>query len=220
MKAIWGGKIAAAVLLAASLAGAQSKKGSKIQDLAEALGETRTEFFSSGEAAEQLATCSAGHPEEAFPKGAVPALLCEDIVAASVGGTRTVTIDGKASTWTVTSYKNSDGKVYTEYTFDDGKFAEFELHVPAVLGNDFDVWSQPLVATYGIPTAKQTKQYENGFGATFEGRVWIWDGKSVILAITEIPGPDGEILIRGALKAYLEKQAPKPAPKNPPAKLP
>jgi hypothetical protein len=199
---------------------AQSKKGALLENTIEALGETRAQFFTSGKAAEMLAACKAGDYKGAFPQEFSPELFCRDIVGASTGAARK--IDNTDVTIQMDSYKTGSGAVYDEYTFEDGQFARFSQHVANVLGNgqDFDVWSEPEVRQYGAPTVKQTKKYQNGFGATFEGRIWTWAGKTTILTVEEIPGPDGEVIMSAALQSYSEKHKPEAPPANPPAKLP
>jgi hypothetical protein len=209
--------ILAGGMLLAGNAFAQSEKGTPLEAV---LGETRAAFFASGEAATMLAACKTGDYKKAFPDDFSPEISCTTMIEASTGATKK--IDGTNITIEVNSYKTSTGSLYTEYEFEDGKFVHFAKHhgvVPS-FGDNFELWSGPVVRTYGAPTLKQTKTYQNGFGATFEGRIWTWAGKTTMLTVEEIPGPDGEVIIWGALQSYLEKHKPEAPPANPPAKLP
>ncbi|MGO9589516.1 MAG: hypothetical protein ACLP3K_05645 [Candidatus Acidiferrales bacterium] len=213
-----------ALVIAAGTSGsalAQSKKGTLTRYTVGALGETRDEFFASGQAATMLAACKAEDYKTAFPDDFSPEISCKEMILASTGATKK--IGDTDYTIQVNSYRTRTGTTYNEYKFEDGKFVYFSIHIggnPLGNGQDFDMWSEPNVRLYGAPTLKQIKKYQNGFGATFEGRTWVWAGKTTMLAVEELPGPDGEVITWAALQSYLEKHKPEAPPADPPAKLP
>jgi hypothetical protein len=182
-----------------------------IQDTIVALGESREKFFSTGDVAEQLAACKAGNYASAFrDKGDNPEFLCKFMV--------------KASTGEISSYSDGSRYGFSEYKFSNGQFVSFSKTFPGVLGGekDFQIWSDVLVREYGAPTTTKTQTFQNAYGATLSGKVYVWSGKNTTLLIQDLPsfGDDARVVQTAVLNSYIKEQEPALAPTHPPATLP
>ena len=101
---------------------------------------------------------------------------------------------------------------YQVFYFVDGKLFKIEIIFDA---KDFGVVRTAFEDKYHAPSTSETKTYQNGFGATFEGKDIIWQNDASIIIMKQF-GVDVTqstvVFLHTALTKEVESRIPKPKP--------